>query len=482
MKIFNTLSNKKELLKKPRKGYLKLFVCGPTVYDFPHIGHAKTYIVFDAFVRFLRSQKIKVIYLQNITDVDDKIIKRAKESHKNPLELAKFFEKEYKKIMKKLNINSVNIYARATDHIKEIQNQISILLKKGFAYQTNNGVYFEVRKFKSYGELSKQNLDELRPGWRIEPDPEKKDPLDFALWKKVNSKLQAQNSKQNQKSKFQILDGEPIWQSPWGWGRPGWHIEDTAIAEKFFGPQYDIHGGGVDLKFPHHESEIAQMESISGKKPFVKIWMHTGPLLVENKKMSKSFKNFITIPDFLKKYSPEVLRMLVLSVHYRSPLNYTDQLALQTKNSLRNIEEFLEKLRLVIASKNKKQKSSDFKIDKLIKVLDISFIKALEDDFNTPKAFSIIFDIISSWQNQIWQFNKEQAEKIIKSIKNKLNVLGIELPALKTPKKIKNLVKKRELLRKNKQFIQADLLRKKIERLGYKIEDTPIGPLILRAS
>jgi len=210
--------------------------------------------------------------------------------------------------------------------------------------------------------------------------------------------------------------------------------------------------------------------------------MHTGPLLVENKKMSKSFKNFITIPDFLKKYSPEVLRMLVLSVHYRSPLNYTDQLALQTQNSLRNIEEFLEKLRLVIASKNKKQKSSDFKIDKLIKVLDISFIKALEDDFNTPKAFSIIFDIISSWQNQIWQFNKEQAEKIIKSIKNKLNVLGIELPALKTPKKIKNLVKKRELLRKNKQFIQADLLRKKIERLGYKIEDTPIGPLILRAS
>ena len=467
LQVFDSLTNKKQFLEKPKRGFLKLFVCGPTVYDYPHIGHARTYIVFDAFVRFLRSQKIKIIYLQNITDIDDKIIKRAKKTHKSPLELARFFEVEYKKTMKKLNVNSVDIYARATEHIKEIQNQISILLKKGFAYQTNRGVYFEVKKFKPYGKLSRQNLDELRPGWRIEPDPEKKDPLDFALWKKSSF---VKRSEKN----------EPSWLSPFGWGRPGWHIEDTAIAEKFFGPQYDIHGGGVDLKFPHHESEIAQMEAISGKKPFVKIWMHAGFLLVENRKMSKSLKNFITVSDFLKKYSPAILRMLILSVHYRSPLNYTDELALQAKSSLQNIEEFLEKLRLVISSKNRKQKSSSFKIDQLIKVLDANFTKALEDDFNTPKALSIIFNVISSWQNQVWQFNKEQAKEIIKLIKNKLNILGIELPALKISKKIKNLAKKRELLRKNKQFVQADLLRKKIERLGYRVEDTPLGPLTLR--
>lgn len=474
IEIFDTLSNKKQALEKPKKGFLKLFVCGPTVYDLPHVGHARTYIVFDAFVRFLRSQKIKVFYLQNITDVDDKIINRAKETNKNPLELAKFFEAEYKKTMKKLGVNAVNNYARATDHISQIQNQITTLLKKGFAYETSNGVYFEVKKFKGYGKLSKQSLDQLRPGWRIEPDPQKKDPLDFALWKKATV------SKNNSDKKFQIINGEPMWLSSWGWGRPGWHIEDTAIAEKFFGPQYDIHGGGVDLKFPHHESEIAQMESVSNKKPFVKIWMHIGFLLIENKKMSKSLNNFISISDFLKEYSPTVLRMLILSSHYRSPVNYTDELALQAKSSLQNIEEFLGKLNLIILAKNKK--GASFEINKLIKVLDRNFTEALENDFNTPKALSIIFDIISSWQNQIWQFNKDQAKEIIKLVKAKLDILGIELISAKISQKVKDLVKKRELLRNNKQFMQSDLLRKKIERLGYSVEDTPLGSLILRIS
>ncbi|MFA5386250.1 MAG: cysteine--tRNA ligase [Candidatus Paceibacterota bacterium] len=480
MEILDTLSNKKQVLELPKKGFLRLFVCGPTVYDFPHIGHARTYIVFDTFVRFLRSQKIKVFYLQNITDVDDKIIERAKETNKNPLELAKFFEAEYKKIMKKIGIDSVDKYARATDHIPQIQKQIATLLKKYFAYETDNGIYFEVKKAKSYGKLSKQSLDQLRPGWRIEPDPQKKDPLDFSLWKKSNPKSQTLNSKQNQKSKFQILDGEPMWQSPWGWGRPGWHIEDTAIAEKFFGPQYDIHGGGMDLKFPHHESEIAQMESASGKKPFVKIWMHTGFLLVDDKKMSKSLKNFISISDFLKNNSPAVLRMLILSSHYRSPINYTDELILQTKNSLQNIKEFLGKLHLIILANNKK--SSSFEINKLIEVLDSNFTEALENDFNTPKALSVIFDMISSWQNQIWQFDKDQAKAITKLIKAKLDILGIRLELLKIPKKVKDLAKKRDLLRKDKQFIPADLLRNKIEKLGYSVEDTPLGPLLLKIS
>ncbi|MEK7146691.1 MAG: cysteine--tRNA ligase, partial [Patescibacteria group bacterium] len=280
LKIYNTLSGKKESLKKPANRALKLFVCGPTVYDYSHIGHARTYLFFDIFARYLKSLGFKTFYLQNITDIDDKIINRANREKKNISAVARFFEKEYYRDMKTLAVESVDCYGKAGDFIKEIQRQIQTLVKKGFAYKTKNGVYFEVKKFKNFGKLSRQNLNALRPGWRIEPDPGKKDPLDFALWK--------------------FSEQKPYWPSLWGKGRPGWHIEDTAITGKIFGSQYDLHGGGNDLKFPHHEAEIAQAESASGKKPFVKIWLHTGFLLVNGEKMSKSLGNFITIKDFLK--------------------------------------------------------------------------------------------------------------------------------------------------------------------------------------
>ncbi len=475
MRIFDTLSQTKKPLPKS-KGALKFFVCGPTVYDLSHIGHARTYIVFDAFVKFLRAKKLKVFYLQNITDIDDKIIVRAKKQKISPIKLARIFEKEYEKDIKSLKITSVKKYARATNHIKEIQKQISALIKKGYAYQTKNGIYFEIKKFKDYGKLSKQDLGKLRHGYKIEPDPDKKDPLDFALWKNTRINADLNTDQRGKKIKFRITkNGEPIWSSPWGWGRPGWHIEDTAITEKYFGPQYDIHGGGNDLKFPHHEAEIAQQESASGKKPLVKIWMHTGFLLVNGEKMSKSLGNFITIRDFLKKHSSEALRLMVLLNHYRSPFNYTEELAKQSEKSSERMQEFMEKLEFVKNSKFKRQKS---KLQLKIQKYKNQFNLSLEDDFNTPKAIATIFELITKIQPNIWQLSPKEAQTLLKFIKKSLKIFEIELKPVKIPSKITKKAIDREKFRENKQFIQADQLRKEIEMLGYFLEDTPFGPMV----
>ncbi|MBI5401715.1 cysteine--tRNA ligase [Candidatus Wolfebacteria bacterium] len=459
MKIFDTLSGKKIELKKSKKA-LKLFVCGPTVYDYSHIGHARTYAVFDAFVKYLRSIGFKIYYLQNITDIDDKIINRAREKKTTPASIARKFEKEYLSDMKKLKITSINKYARATEHVKEIQKQISTLIAKGFAYRTKNGVYFEIKKFNDYGGLSKQNLENLRAGWRIEPDSQKKDALDFALWKLTNEK--------------------PNWPSPWGVGRPGWHIEDTAITEKYFGPQYDIHGGGTDLKFPHHESEIAQQEAASGKKPLAKIWMHTGFLLVNGEKMSKSLNNYITINDFLKKHSSEVLRMMIFLNHYRSPFNYTEQLAEQSENALKTLENFLAKLNFVSSAKNKSK--IKFNSSKILSDFEKNFYAAMNDDFNTPKGLASVFNLIANIQNNIWNIPKKDAKSIIKSLKQILKIFGIGVKTAKIPAKIKSLAKKREQFRAYRQFTQADALRSKIKMLGYEIEDTPLGQIITKTN
>jgi len=478
MRILDTLSNKKIEIKKSKAG-LKLFVCGPTVYDYSHIGHARTYIVFDSFVKYLRFSKNKVFYLQNITDIDDKIINRAKNRDISPEKLAKQFEKEYYTDMKALNINSVNKYAPASKHIKEIQKQITVLLEKNFAYETKNGVYFQVKKFTNYGNLSKQNLNELRHGYRIEQDPQKKDPLDFSLWKR-NPKLQAPNSTQIKNLKLKIENCEPFWPSPWGWGRPGWHIEDTAITEKIFGSQYDIHGGANDLKFPHHESEIAQQESISGKKPFVKIWMHTGFLLIKGDKMSKSLNNFITIREFLKKNSSSDLRMIVFSHHYRSPVNYNDEILAQAKKSLNTIEDFMTTLKFV--ELNAVNKKSAVNTKKILERFENDFKKALDDDFNTPKALSEIFNLINHMNHSLWKLSKKDAMAIKASVIKLLKLFEINTASVKIPLKIAKLAQERHLSRQNKQFVPADRLRIKIERLGYLIKDTPLGPMVQRKS
>jgi cysteinyl-tRNA synthetase len=477
MRLLDSLSGKKISVKKPGS-LIKFFVCGPTVYDKTHIGHARTYIAFDALVRYLRFSRRKVFYLVNITDVDDKIIAKAKENKKNPFQIAKFYEKDFHKIEKLINITSVTKYAQASKHIKEIISQISVLIKKGFAYQTSTGVYFEVKKFKDYGKLSKQNLEALRPGWRIDTDPEKKDPLDFALWKKVDTKFLPPKKSVKEPIYFQ---SEPLWKSPWGWGRPGWHIEDTAITQKYFGVQYDIHGGASELKFPHHESEIAQQEAASGKKPLVKIWVHTGVLLVNGQKMSKSLKNFITVEEFLSKYSSNALRLLILNHSYHSPIDYTEELARIAQSNIDSLLRFIEKLNFVISSnkisKNNKESLKDIDLKKIEKNIK----SALDDDFNTPKALGIIFDLISRIEKTIFLLPRKEIRNALELIRKYLEVLGFVIPNQKPiPKKISKLAAQREQLRKNKQFIQADDLRNKINQLGYNIEDTPVGPFIYK--
>ncbi len=461
MIIYNTLSSKKESLQIKKNKPLKLFVCGPTVYDLSHIGHARTYIFFDAFVKYLRSRGFKVFYLENVTDIDDRIIVRAKTKNRNPLALAKFFEKEYLKDMDKLGVNAVNRYARATDFIPQIVKQIKTLIKKRLAYEIpSDGYYFDISKFPNYGKLSKRTVAQAEDAIsRIDENEKKKNRGDFCLWKFSKP-------------------GEPSWQTKLGRGRPGWHIEDTAITEKFFGPQYDIHGGAIDLKFPHHEAEIAQQESASGKKPFVKIWMHTGFLLVNGKKMSKSLNNFITIREFLKKYEANVLRLLALSYHYRSPINFSWETAEQIKIAIVRLREFLNKLEFI---SKKGGKSKNLKVEKKLKEAGRKIRKALEEDFNSPAALARIFGIMSEFQNKIWNLNASEATVLKNFIEEKLSIFGVEIKKTKIPTKISLFAAKRELLRINKQFIQADALRKKIRVLGYEVEDTPIGPFISKS-
>jgi len=452
--IYNTLTGQKEKLPIIKNRALRLFVCGPTTYDYIHLGNARAFVIFDMIVRYLRYRKIRVQYVQNITDIDDKIINRAREENKPAIQLAKFYTQAYFQDMKKLGINSVNKYVLASTCIPTIQKQISRLIKKGYAYQTKSGVYFEVRKFSNYGKLSNQNLDALRPGWRIEPDPEKKDPLDFALWKKRK------------------LDDEPFWQSPWGEGRPGWHIEDTAVAEKVFKTlQYDLHGGGVDLKFPHHEAEIAQAESLSGKDPYVRVWMHSGFLFFDGEKMSKSLGNIVSVRDFLVKTQPSILRLAFLRYHYKSPIDYDGGLILQTSHTLSSLIEFMSKLLLI----KKSGPLRNFVKERLYLAED-EFNKKMDDDFNTPEALASIFKLIGSLQSQFTEMNKRDAVATIRFIQKQFDILGIEIKKPTISKEIRTILAKREDARKKRDFSKADRLRKKIESLGYIVEDTPFGP------
>lgn len=459
IKIFNSLSGEKEPLPQTKRHPLRLFVCGPTVYDYPHIGNARTFIVFDIIVRYLRSRGFKVFYLQNITDIDDKIIDRAKQEKTAWKEVSNRYEKIFRNNIERLGIDSVSRYAKATDYIPEIISQVKRLIKNANAYLIpGDGYYFDLKTFPDYGKLSKRTVEQAEDATsRIDVSDKKRNKGDFALWKLSER-------------------AEPGWQTELGFGRPGWHIEDTAIAEHFFGLQYELHGGGVDLKFPHHEAEIAQAESISGKKPFVKIWMHAGPLYVRGKKMSKSLGNFITVDDFLRNNSSDVFRWLVLTHNYRSPLDYTPKSLEQTKSSFGKVLEFLAKLDF--AAKSGGLKRTKVSAEKAIKKAENGFWRSMDDDFNSPAALANIFSLISDYQEKIWKIGKNEAKKLSRSVKLTLKTVGfaIKLPPL--PVKIKKIVKTRELLRKNKQFIQSDALRKEVNGLGYIVEDTPFGPFI----
>ncbi len=458
LRIYDTLSGIPQPIKKSKRT-IKMFVCGPTVYGPAHIGHARIEIVFDVFARYLRDTGHILTYVQNITDIDDKIINRADEEGVTPVVIARRYEKEYITAMKALRVTSVDRRARASDFIPEVIGQIVRLEKKGFAYTAAHGVYFDVRNFKAYGALSRQDLDATRPGWRIEPDPEKKDPLDFALWK------------------FSATQGEIGWQSPWGRGRPGWHIEDTAITEKLLGQQYDIHGGGIDLKFPHHESEIAQQEAASGKKPFVKVWMHVGHVTIGGIKMSKSLRNSVEITEFLEKYSVDTLRFMFMGSSYRSPMNYTNGLAQQAASALASLAAFLSRLDLVAAYSTATELSPRAQ-SAWISQHERAFTAAMEDDFNTPAALGALFTFVNGCEKRVWTMSRGEAVLARTFVLKRLALFGIVIKKSPIPLFIKNLAKKREVARALGQFVEADKVRKEIEISGYAVTDTPFGPLV----
>lgn len=445
LKVYNTLNKKKEIFKPIKGKEVKFFCCGPTVYSDAHIGHAKTYVQFDIIAKYLRWIGYDVFYLQNVTNIDDKIIKRALKEKKDSLKLAKEFEKKYLEDMNSLSVDSVDKYARATDYIKEIKSQVKRLMDKGFAYKISDGYYFDLTKFPEYGKLAKRKYKEAEDAVsRIDENKEKKNKGDFCLWK---------FSKKN----------EPSWKFELGDGRPGWHIEDTAITEKELGSQYDIHGGAVDLIFPHHEAEIAQMESISGKKPLVKYWLHTAFLNIDKKKMSKSLKNFVTIREALEKYDGKVLRYFFASNHYRTPINFSYDNLEQSKNTLNRLNAFV---------RNLKGKDDS----KLIKKTKEKFVKAMDNDFDTPGAIAVLFDFIR-------EVNKKgggrKSYEFILDVDKIFNVLSLK--EVKLSKEVKDLVSEREKARKDKNWGKADKLREKIRKLGYIIEDSSSNSRIRKA-
>jgi cysteinyl-tRNA synthetase len=444
IKIYNTLTNKKESLQPLRDDKINFFVCGPTVYDYPHLGHAKTYTQFDFIVRYLRHKGYNVSYLQNITDVDDKIIQRANERGINWEQLARQFETVYTEDMTALGNTSVTRYARATDYINQIVSQVERLLAQGVAYRTSDGIYYDLTKFPDYGKLSgRTELREEDAVSRIDESSEKRNWNDFCLWKAEKP-------------------GEPSWNTPLGPGRPGWHIEDTAITEAIFGAQYDAHGGAIDLIFPHHEAEIAQMEAISGRKPMVSHWLHTGFLNIDSKKMSKSLGNFKTIRDTLSLYSARVLRLFFLSSHYRTTIDFNESSLGQAKSALSRIDEFIFKI---------DPEYNDVEDMHVIEKLSRSVFDALDDDFNTPRAFAAIFDFIRT-QNTRSRSGKLTYE-FFRSLDEIFRLFRFDTGLVDN--EISALIAERQRLRAERQYDKADKIRTRLLEKGIQLYDTNEG-------
>jgi len=457
LKVYNTLTRRKEEFIPLEKGKVKMFVCGQTVYDDAHLGHAKTYINFDVIVRWLRYLGFKVFYAQNITDIDDKIIKRANEKGITFKELADFYIKRFFEDMEALGIKqNVDLFPRSSEYIPQIIEQIQTLIKKGYAYVIEGDVYYDVNKFKDYTKLSGMTVEELTKH-RIEPNPRKKNTFDFSLWKSAKP-------------------GEPSWDSPFGHGRPGWHIEDTAMTVSIFGPQYDFHGGATELIFPHHTNEIAQAEAATGKKPFVKYWLHSGVLNIKGEKMSKSLKNFIRIREALKEYEPEVLRMFFVSTHYRAPIDLDENAIKQAKEKLDAFYNIINR----ISNSMKDEKIDDKRLEKSIEETKIKFENAMNDDFNTPLALSVLFELAKETNKFIdenGKISKQTGEKVIKTFKELGYIFGVLQKETKKeiPKEIMDLIIKREGYRKRGDFETADKIRKELAEKGILVEDTPEG-------
>ncbi|MFS8501685.1 MAG: cysteine--tRNA ligase [Caldicoprobacter sp.] len=463
MRLYNTLTKRKEEFVPLREGEVRMYSCGPTVYDYFHIGNARPFIIFDTLRRYLEYKGYKVIFVQNFTDIDDKMIKRANEEGITVKELGDRFINEYFKDADALGIKRATFHPRATQHIGDMIALIKKLIEKGVAYEVNGNVYFDTSAFPEYGKLSGQKLEELEAGARVEVEEGKRNPMDFALWK-------AQKP------------GEPAWDSPWGKGRPGWHIECSVMAMKYLGDTIDIHAGGQDLIFPHHENEIAQSEAVTGK-PFARYWLHNGYINVNNQKMSKSLGNFFTVRDILKQFDPEVVRFFMLSAHYRNPINFSEDMLRQAQSALERLYNCKANLLHMMENAVERELSEE-EIDFIQRLAGykVKFEEAMDDDINTADALAAIFDMVRDINSQLSASSSKQAVERAYALLDELTgVLGLlrKDPRQELDPEIKALIEKRQQARKEKNWALADQIRDELRARGIILEDTPQGVRVL---
>lgn len=459
MKLYNTLTQKKETFVPIEDGKVRMYACGPTVYNYFHIGNARPFIVFDVLRRFLEYTGYEVTFIQNFTDVDDKIINRSREEGITPHELSEKYIQEYFTDADALGIRRASAHPKVSDHMTEIIDMIKTLEEKGLAYNVDGNVYYRVEHFKDYGKLSKQAIEDLRSGARIDVNDEKQSPLDFALWKKKK-------------------DGEPYWESPWGQGRPGWHIECSAMSKKHLGETIDIHGGGQDLIFPHHENEIAQSEGSCGK-PFANYWVHNGYINIDNEKMSKSKGNFFTVRDIANKFDLEAVRMFLLMAHYRSPVNFSEPLLQQAATALERL--YTAKFQMIFLLETASVDVATQEETEWISALDQykkDFVAAMEDDINTADAISVLFELVRDLNSNLDANSSKPAIMAGQNLFSELaGVLGLAVKEKETnlDAAVEDLIAQRQAARKVKDFKRSDEIRDELLAMGIVLEDTREG-------
>ncbi|MBU1992450.1 MAG: cysteine--tRNA ligase [Patescibacteria group bacterium] len=451
MQIHNTVTKSKENFEPLEEGKVKVYVCGPTVYDVGHLGHGRSAVAFDVVRKYLQYKGYDVIFASNYTDIDDKMINRAKEEGIAVEELANKIIPEYERDYAALGIAKPDIQPKATEYMEAIVELIKRLNEKGYTYSLDDGVYFDVSRYENYGKFSGQNLEDLQVGARVEVDENKRNPYDFALWKFKK-------------------EGEPAWPSPWGEGRPGWHIECSAMAWKVLGEKFDIHGGGLDLKFPHHECEVAQTKGVFGDDSFAKYWIHNGFIQIDNEKMSKSLGNFFTLKEIFGKYDPQVVRLMFLQTHYRNPINFSDVLLEQAKAALSRLHDFVRNLKNHTSNSNDEFEYND-------EMLKIPFEKFMDNDFDTSGGFGVVFEFVKAVNTALDSGSKVDVDVILKALKEVDSVLGVIFPLKEEsiPENVKKLADERIAARKNKDFEKSDDLRDKISEAGYTVEDSADG-------
>ena len=467
MKIYNTLTRKKEEFVPIEEGKVKMYVCGPTVYNFFHIGNARPFVVFDTFRKYLEYRGYKVKFVQNFTDVDDKIINRAKEEGVSAGEISEKYIEEYYKDAAALNVRKATVHPQVTKTMDDIIQFVQDLIDKGYAYEAEGDVYYRTRKFDGYGKLSGKNIEDLISGARIAVGEQKEDPLDFALWKARKE------------------DDEIAWDSPWGMGRPGWHIECSAMSKKYLGDTIDIHAGGADLQFPHHENEIAQSEAHSGCT-FANYWMHNGYINIDGTKMSKSLGNFKTVRDLLKVYDGETLRFLILSGHYRGPIDFGEEILTQSKNGLSRMRNAKNNLKHLIATGQGEMSPKEQEQLKSFDQYRQTFIEAMDDDLNTADGISAVFELITAINTAVKDgASKEFAEKSLALLLELTEILGLlqqdtEEEVVEVEPEIQALIDERQEARKAKNFARADEIRDILKEKGITLKDTPQGVQIIK--